>query len=324
MATRPIEFELDETKPESLREMPAECDWLSVLQKKGGDPVDAVALLGRLRDAPRAASIRTLQILPTSQLTDLRIATALPHLDALFVQGARIETLDGIESFRGRVVEINTGKNKRRRLGALAGARLQGRLTVLYAHPSDMVAIGACHSLGDLVIAHAPAIDFETLKNLRIESLQVNNCSIVALEDIAKIETLEKLSVLHCRRLERFAGDCGNVRWAMIDASKVFDLRTMAALSGVEFLTLTLAAPAPISTFFPLQRLKSARFWAKPLALDDRAIRRALPDLEKLEFRAGSADVARSLSADNPGLLVTTENVSFLNGAPAKRQGEMP
>jgi hypothetical protein len=56
----------------------------------------------------------------------------------LFVYGFRIETLRGVESFRGKFLKIDTGKNKKRNLDLLTEAHVDRQLILTYAKAADI------------------------------------------------------------------------------------------------------------------------------------------------------------------------------------------
>jgi hypothetical protein len=228
MAT--AEYVLDETN-EAL-DLPPGCTWLT-LENRRGIPIQPAEVINRLRGARHVGSIRKLGIGWTSQLADLAVLEALPDVEVVLVRGGHIATLDGIEAVRrGQFLDINTGTNKKRRLGALRAARFDA-VQLLFAHRTDLEALGSCRAARSLVVAKAPAIDFASWSELRIEMLQLNACSLKAVQNTARIASLRKLSVVHCRSIEVFAGDCSNIRWALIDAPKALDIGSLAALSGV-------------------------------------------------------------------------------------------
>ena len=305
-------FDLDET--DALGKIPAGCSQVA-LRNPDGAPLDAAALFERLRRDPNVGGVHGLHIGASSHLVDLQVCRVMPQLKTLGVYGLRIATLEGVDAFNGTYIDIATDRNKKRKLDALDGTRAS-RLQLIYGHADDLAVVGSCHALRDVTLGKVPSLDLSLWKKSRIEDLTVNAGSIRTLADTYHIESLRRLSLLNCHKFEGFGGDCGNVREARIDASKVTDTSTIGRLSGLEWLTWTTSRgrSVPISLFLSLTKLRTLRFEGRDIVLDERALKRRLPDLENLYLPLLDDREIALLSLENRGVAVSNNQVKFVDG----------
>jgi hypothetical protein len=293
-------------------DIPAGCTWLS-LENADQAPVDVAKFARRLGAMPAARVVQVLQIGTTSQLPDVRICAAFPALRSLFVHGAEIRSLDGIEHFSGSFLQVDTGRNTKRSLDALARSSIE-RLLVNRPRPDDLRAAGSCRKLCDLTLAHAAEIDLSLWKALPLAELMLNTCSTRVVAATVSVPPLATLSVRNCRELERFAGDCSNVRVAYIDLAKSTDLASIRALSGVERLELH-GARGPLSAILPLRRLRVLELSRSHLEPDVLALRSELAHLEKLHLSLAPVGEVEAISKANPGVVVSNaDDDTFRDG----------
>src|SRR5258708_21055284 len=119
----PTEYLLDESALDIS--LPAGCTWLAFVNKAHAT-IDSRELRDRLRSAPGIEAIRKVRVDWTSHLTDLTVLEAMPRVEAVLVHGSQIATLAGIAAVSGgKILDVNTGPNKKRRLDALAGSRFE-------------------------------------------------------------------------------------------------------------------------------------------------------------------------------------------------------
>ncbi len=317
------QFTIDES--DSAPVIPADGRWLRLINEQGV-AVNAAELVDRLGRLPRSSAVDRLDIEYKSQLDNVHICAAFPNLRFMSVCGFRIRTLDGLEHFRGSGILVDTWKNKKRRLEQLAVCSIN-RIEIHNTQPHDIRAIGNCHSIGSIVLAQAQSVDFALWRDLPLEFLSLNTCPIQVVEDTAQVPSLRTLWVINGRRFVRFAGDCSNVRYAKLDATKFTEIASIQALSNVEELEIRKAS-GPLSVVLPLRRLRRVDFDISPMEVDVLRLKDSLPDLERLYLSNTDEELVRRVSEHNPGLLVTnSEFDAFRDGvrvgpAPRKRRAK--
>ncbi len=309
---------VDEGDLQSIRDLPADCNYVKI-GNPAAAPVDARALRDRIAALPSIEGVRRVQIEWNSQLIDVSVISAFPKLEALFVYGLRIQTLRGVESFHGKFLKVDTGKNKKRNIDLLTEAHVDGRLILTYAKPADIVALGACRHLQSVTLGMAPAIDFRVWKGSNVSWLDLNSCPMKVFEDSASAESLRKLSIVACRKLERFAGDCSNIETATIEPPKTLDWSTLAALSGLKGLSLMgkVTVPFRLSSLPPMPKLESMALWVDRVEEQDVPhLTSVMPRLHSLKLPPGASSIARACSGKNPELLVSAGDVNLRAGQP--------
>lgn len=125
------------------------------LCNEGGVVVDEVALGERLSAIPGIDRIEFLSIAPDARVKNLQFLWAIPKLRRFVVSGKALETLDGIERYRGPGAKIDTRPHAKRDLGALARARLT-ELDLAWAGDHDTAVLARSRTLQVLVLRGAP------------------------------------------------------------------------------------------------------------------------------------------------------------------------
>lgn len=306
------EVEIDEADAASAR-IPPGCDALA-LANRGGQEVDDESLRAALAALEGIGGIRSLVVRPSSRLRRLRFLGALPALETLQLHGLALESLDGLADFRrGRMLEVDTGRNRRRDLARLPEAAI-AKLVLRWARPDDLDAIGGSRSIRELVLSGCPRLPLERWGQVPIEMLSLHGGTIDLLADAGRVGPLRSLSLRGCTKLERFAGDNGNVTWMVVQVCKRLDVRSIASFGGLEFLRIVgLGSPAPLSAFASLGRLRRLALRECAVAVDVADLA-GMTSLEELEIATLDRAGAEQLSRANPALLVRTRRAAYRGG----------
>jgi hypothetical protein len=312
------EVQVDEADFRALKRLKTG-DSTIVLENTGGKDVDGEALAAHFAALPGIEKIESLTVDPTSRLRDLGVVKGFPNLLNLQVNGLQLRTLDGLEWFRkGRFLNVDTGKNKRRDLSKLQEAPIH-KLTLQYAKEEDFDAIAGSRTLGHLQLGGSPLPSFGEWKKVPLESLGLSSGSFKELADTAGVASLRKLTLIGCRNLEKVAGDNGKVTWLVLTTCGKLDLRTLRTFSGLKSLVVVAnAKKCPLSAFAELRELENLSFDACQVPIDLRELGAALPRLKELHHSELKEDEARRLSEASPGVTISTARQKYRDGAPMK------
>lgn len=317
------ELLLEEWEAHRLRRIEPPCHTL-VLRNRAGHDVDERALADQLARVDGVASLTSLVVDPTSRVGALRFLAALPGLENLQLNGLMLRSLDGLEHCgRGRFIKIDTGKNKARRLDELARAPVI-KLSLQWAHESDLRAVGAIPTLRELALAAAPALPFDLWRAAPIESLSVSGGGFEDLSDTGRLPALRKITLLDCRKLGRFSGDNGNVEWMVIQACSGLDLRTIATFRGLKSVALTsVKTEIRLSDFASLPQLRNLSLQRCRIKLDDMRLKSVAPNLERIVLAGVDQRTLNDVSLANAGVLVSNGVRSFRDGLPGGDEGAL-
>jgi len=110
----------------------------------------------------RFSGITTVRVGVDSRVRSLRFLRQLPRVDRVIANGRHLETLEGIEAFAGRSLDVDTGVNKRRILEHLRGLEIQ-YVSVAYSMRDDLLNVGSMASAQMLDLFKFPAVPFSRL-----------------------------------------------------------------------------------------------------------------------------------------------------------------
>jgi hypothetical protein len=308
------ELDLEEWEAGALKRIAPGIDTL-VLGNQAGTDVDEAALAEALGRVQGIEGIKNLRVLPSSRVQDVRFIGALPALATMMLQGQRLVSLDGIESFRhGRYLSITTGKNRKRDISGLAQAPVT-RLRLDFAKGTDLEAIARSSTLRHLDLNGPPNLDLAEWGNVPLEVLALWNGAIEALGNTERIATLRSVTLNGCRKLERFEGQSGNVTWMTVQDCHRLDWRTLSAFRGLQYLGVIASRTAiPLSTFSGLEELRSVALWNCKVEVDVNDLKRSAPRLEELDVQQLKDQPTVELSKANPGVLISNGRRAFRGG----------
>jgi hypothetical protein len=286
-----------------------------VLENTGRRDVDGDELAAHFGALPGIENIESLTVDPTSRLRNLSVVKGLPSLLNIQVNGLQIRTLDGLEWFRkGRYLNVDTGKNRRRDITKLQEAPLR-KLTLQYAREEDFDAIAGSRTLGHLELGTSPQPSFGEWKKVPLETLGLYSGLFKELADTAEVPALRKLVLIRCRNLEKLAGDNGKVSWLVISACGKLDLRTLRTFSGLKSLVVVANAKnCPLSAFAELGGLETLSFDACQVPVDLSELGASMPRLKELHHSELKEDEARRLSQASPGVSISTARQTYRDG----------
>ena len=218
---------------ESAEHWPADIGSRIELVNPGSAPVDGDALAERLC---RLKEVTHVQVGLQSTLRDVRFVRSLPSLKTLVVAGRNIQSLDGLETFRGSV-SIDTSLNRRRTLSHLAGLSLT-HLAVSYGRPEDLADIGQVVRVESLRLSKFPHVTTAALRSCNPTYLGLHGGGTTELRDTAEIESLRQVGLFACRKLETFEGDNSALTWLVVDACQRLALETLVSAPHIRALTV--------------------------------------------------------------------------------------
>jgi hypothetical protein len=314
------ELEWEEWNLGSLRRIKAGCDTLKLCNEAGKE-IDEPSLADSLARIQGLERIKTLHVQPSSRLESLLFLKALPGLEALHLYGLRLRSLDGLEWFQsGRFIWLDTGKNRKRDIGKLAEVPIN-KLTLQWANPGDMEAIGRSSTLQQLELMGCPGLSLHQWRGVPLESLRLFHGTFAELGDTRHLASLRNMTLFQCRKLERFVGDNGNVTWMVVQQCNQLDWRTIATVRNLEHLTILSGnkQEVPLSAFLGLRQLQNLSLLQGKLQPDVPDLKRSLSKLEELSIGGLKKPQAVELSLANPGVRVTNGVWSYTDGSPVGR-----
>jgi Leucine-rich repeat (LRR) protein len=308
------ELELEETKFRTLTAVKGGVDTLVLTNESGREP-DADALADWLASVPGIEAITSLVVTPSSRLEHLMLVRGLPNLMNIQINGSRLRSLEGLESFRnGRYADIDTGKNRRRNIAAIAKAPIT-KLRLQYATPGDFDVIAMSLTLRDLELGASPQPPLERWVRLPLESLSCSKGTFSELTDTAKVPTLKSLVLTNCRKLEALTGDNGGVTWLVIQGCGRLDLNTVASFVQLESLSIVgRRDELALSALGRLTRLESLFLEGRKVTVDVGNLRTSMPQLTSLCITRLKWERALELSRANPGVSIATGSITYRDG----------
>jgi hypothetical protein len=314
-APRPWDLlELDETEILSLKGLDERYFGLALSNRQAA-AIDEDRLgeqLGRLSGIDR---MKSLTVRPSSMVKNLRFLKAMQGLENLSLHGLQLRTLDGVESFTGRYLEIDTGKNKKRDIHKLSSANI-AQLVLRWATRADTQAIASSSTIRHLILRNCPELSFDALRGTRLEILQLFSGTIQQISDAARIPSLTQLTTQQCRNLERFSGDNSNLTWMVVQVCKQVDWGSIGTCKNLEHLVAIKSAKAKLSAFGQLKRLRNLSVVDGDIDLDAPALKQSAKSLEKLVIAPLAKDKVIELSTFNPDVIVSNTRMAYKNGKP--------
>ncbi|MBW7475893.1 hypothetical protein K0T92_14195 [Paenibacillus oenotherae] len=275
------------------------------LHNDSGVHIDGDSLAEHLAHVEGIEGIQSLSVKFSSKLLDVKVIRGLPGLTRLHVNGHRIQTLDGLESFRsGQHLDIVTGSNRKRRIANIAQAPINN-LTLEYARVEDFMDIGLSTTIRKLQLSGSPSPDFQDWSSVPLESLFFSKGKFSELLDTGHVQSLEKLTLIGCRNLERFVGDHSGINKLLVDNCKRLDVRTVAAFRRLESLTLNGSSQRlSLTDFVVNEQLQSLNLLNCEVDVNIDDLKSFLPRLEKLHISKLKKEQILSLREQNPSVAI--------------------
>lgn len=195
------------------------------------------ALYERLESARNREAVRTLVVAASSHAVDLAFLRLFPAVEFLQVYGLRLMSLEGVEQLRTKlIVDVDTGKNKRRSLAALARSRAI-KVVLHHAQPGDFEPVSRAPALEDLELTGATELPTDERWASPVRSLGLHGSSFTELAELARIPKLRELLIARCSKLERITGDNRNVEWLLIDSCPKLDPASLGSFGNLRVFT---------------------------------------------------------------------------------------
>jgi hypothetical protein len=298
------EIEMEESNYLDLLAIAPSQNTLS-LKNDLGQQVDGDAMAEHLSRVEGINRIQTLLIQHSSLLEDVKVVKGLPGLTSLHIFGYRIRTLDGLEWLRAnQYLDIDTGSNRKRRITKVAQARVDN-MTLEYARVEDLEDIGHSSTIRKLQLSGCTRLPFQDWCSVPLEEFYCSRGKFSEFGDTAHVQSLRTLTLIGCRKLERFVGDNSAITWLMIDNSKLLDMRTIQGFRSVESLTFNGSSPRiAISDFRENRQLRSLNLLNCEVDLDVTDLRSSLPKLEKIHISKLKKVQVLELRDQNPGVSI--------------------
>lgn len=314
MNESPKELEIEESRLDTLREVKTEIKTL-VFKNAIGLDVDGSQMAEHLASIPGIEAITSVVVASSSRLRDLAIVRGLPRLLNIQVNGAHIQSLDGLAWFRnGRYLNIDTGKNRRRTIAGIGDAPIT-KLSLQYAKAQDFEAIAESSTLSHLELGASPQPPFERWEHVPVSALVFSNGSFQEITDTAILATLKKLVLTRCRRLEELTGDNSNVTWLVIQGCRRLRLHTVATFPNLESLFIVGdQSKVALSHLGQMARLATLSFENCKVTIDIPELGASMPRLASLHIAGLGEDQALHLSRANPEISVSNGTHVYRNG----------
>ncbi len=310
------ELTIDESEDLSKIVVGEDYDTL-ILCNPHGRMISYESLESNLKRIRGINKVTSLQVEPESQVTDLGFIKVIPGLVNLMLYGHRLKNLEGIEYFqKGQFVEIDTGKNRVRRIDRIGDVPIT-RLLLRWAHPADIEAVGESSTLRSLEMTACREMGLELLSNVPLEELTLERAAIEEFCESHAIKTLDDVILRDCRKLKRFGGDNSGVTRLIVETCNQLDLRTIRSFNNVQYLSiLGIKQEIALSWFVGLTSLRELSLQNVRVVADLENLTESFPLLEELwASHLKKAQIVR-LSQSNEEILITNGMVSYRNGEP--------
>jgi hypothetical protein len=270
-----------------------------------------------LENAPGRSRVKVVTIGHDSLLRDLSCLRAFPALTVVRVRGEQLVTLDGLESFHGTCVDIDTARSRKRDISAIARASFS-RLILKCASKADLAAI-ASSAVEELLLSGAPAVPFKDWSSVPLTLLQLWGGSFSELADTACISSLTSLTVHGCRKLRAFQGKNDGVDSLVVQACPALDWRSVSLLKGLTYLDAVgrRTDMLRLSDLTGLDRLSKLDVVWLQVDVGRGDVSRMFPGLRSLRADRLGAQEVLSLSKKYPKVWVSNGRVSYAGGVAA-------
>lgn len=275
-------FEIDESNFSELKSVKGHTS--IELCNNSNIAINARELYDHLLNIDGICEVDSLMIGWSSQQNNVEIIKAFPNLQSLSIYGHRIESLDGLECFKGKHIVIDTD-NRKRNIEKIAMVPIKS-MYLEYTRKEDFDAIKRCASLNSLTLGKCPNLDFYEWRNVPLEHIKFwNYCKITELRDMSYIETLARLMVGACRKFERFAGDNSNIKSIIVDGCRLFDMDSLTALPNAEYITIVACAKEIALSELPEHpAIRRLALWGCKVKIDTYDLKKKMPNLKKLSI----------------------------------------
>jgi hypothetical protein len=308
---------LEEWNVRAIRRIESRYDTLS-LSNKTGTEIEESALADLLAQVAGRERIKSLRIRASSKVKNLLFLKALPSLETILVNGLQLQSLDGLEWFHGRFIEIDTDRNRKRTIDKIAETPIT-RLSLHWAHPGDLEAIGRSTTIRELDLSNCPKLALDRWQNVPLEALCLWSGAIDQLADSAQIG-VQQLTLFGCRHFERFEGDNSTITWGVIQNCNRLDWQTIRTLRRLASLNVTGSKiDLPLSAFAGLGELRNLSLRECKVQLDVLDLKSTATQLEKLYMTGLKNEQVVELSRANSGVLVSNGRWSYKDGAPVQQ-----
>lgn len=194
-----------------------------------------------------------------SQFLTLEGFLHLTRLEALCIQGSKLESIDGIETFR-KLEYLNIGYSKIKDVNLLD--QLSGTLKGVYLNENQIEDISCLTSLQQLEYFHASnnqiskIPDINTLKNLK--EIGINNNRINSFAGLSHLKNLKKLEASH-NQVENIdqLGNLSGIEELYLGNNLISDLSCLARLTNLLNLDISNNKVELLSPLNNLKKLSS-------------------------------------------------------------------
>ncbi|NOU71801.1 hypothetical protein GC098_10275 [Paenibacillus sp. LMG 31458] len=301
-----LELKVEESNFRDLKRIELDYDSIEFTNRLGIE-VDSTELSDFMGNVEGIGQIETLSINFSSQLKDLEVVRAFPNLRNIAVYGYQITSLDGMGGFQqGEYIKISTeSKNRRRRIAQISQAPIK-RMSLQFARPEDLDAIGECVTLNSLDLFRSMDLDFSKWKRVPLESLGLMQGKFKELGNTAQVESLSNMRVLGCRNLEWFTGDNSRITRMVIEGCKKLDLRTLQSFQNIEALIVNgNSNKVALNEIGELKQLKSLWLIDCNVQVDISNLKHQFSRLEELQISNMKNEQVLELSQLNTGVIVS-------------------
>ncbi len=287
------------------------CDTL-VLCNEAGKGVDEKKVIEQIKKIHGIEKITSLDIYPSSRLTNLKVIRAIPNLEIIRIFGAKIKSLDGLEWFRkGVYIVIDTARNKKRNIEKIADTKISS-LKIRWANRNDTEAIGRCCNIEELELRSCQELSLQKLRNVPIKDLIIANAGFEEFCDAGYLQKLERLHLYNCRKLLRFKGDNGEVSWITVEACKQIDLKTLNTFKALNVIwIMNVKNGVNLSSFLHHKSLREVFCQDTQVSIDVKDLKSTSPKLERILIAGIKKDQLIELSRINSDVRFSSGRVGW-------------
>ncbi|MFC4775742.1 hypothetical protein ACFO9Q_02990 [Paenibacillus sp. GCM10023252] len=270
--------------------------------------VDAGVLTNYLKQIEGINRIETLTINYNSSLDDLYVLKAFTNLRSLFVHGAQIKTFNGIQWYKGKYIQIQTHRNRRRDISQISQTRVEN-VDLFVERMEDFSAIAGCEYLKQIDIFHSLEPNFREWKNMPAETVSFKSCKFKELGNLSLVPNINDLSVLGCRNLEQFTGDNSNIKRLVVDSCKKLNLSTLKTFAEIEILIVnSCTKELNLTEISRLKYIKVVKFILCNVEVELINLKNYFPKIESLHISGMKKEYGMQLKQLNPDVKITSSS----------------
>jgi len=249
--------------------------------------------------------IKRLTIHYSSQLKNVGIIRFFPNLALLRINGQNIKSLDGLEWFKnGKSINISLEKHQKCNIEKVSLAPIQS-LYLNRSFSKDFEAIGKCSSLKTLVLNINSAPNFIEWRDIPIQYLRFSQGKFSEIQNLGYLKSLNRLMIDSCRKFERFSGDNSCVKSLTIVTCKHFDIHSLYALQGIEYVLINDCAKEINFSELPEHRtIRKINLLTCKVIFDTFHINEKMPQLRNMYIQNITKEQTAQLEQVNPNLKI--------------------